>query len=708
MKVTSLKTKILTVVLLSTFISFVILGFYNTTSSYTSQYNLVKQKELDIAGNSSKFVDTYIQSKIDILEAIVDELQNVTIKSDNEQVLDKLMLAKKAGKFVDVYIGFEDTGSLVLSNKEILSIKKDNYDARTRPWYKDAVSTNKSGVSNPYVDVSTKKLVVSVYTPLVQNGKLLGVVGSDIFIDTIVDTILNVDLPGVGIAYLANSENKIIIHKNKELLNKQDTLLPQILSKEKINFASASRDDIEKLAAYSTIDTTNWKVVIEVEKDSIYEKINANVLKEIILYVSLLLIIVLFIFYSLLKVLAPIKKVEIGLQYFFRYLKGEESTISKLNVKTNDEFGNMAHMIDIEMEAIASSLEKDKELIEEVKEVVTHINRGNLDIKVNKSTTNKSLDELKDILNSMIETIQNNVNKDINPIINQLKEYAELNFVNDIPNANGNVAKGLNSLCNIINEMLQENKENGLELHNSSDVLLTNVDTLNRSSNTTAVSLEETAASIEEITSTVVSNTQRIDEMSGHSQELSQSIKEGQDLANSTVISMDEINEQTQAIADAITVIDQIAFQTNILSLNAAVEAATAGEAGKGFAVVAQEVRNLATRSAEAAKEIKDLVENATSKTNNGKKIADHMIQGYIKLNENISKTTAAIGDISDASKEQKTSIEQINDVINKLDQQTQENASVAAQTHDIAKNTSELASRILETVHQKKFREKA
>jgi len=568
------------------------------------------------------------------------------------------------------------------------------------------VKTRKSGVSNPYVDVSTKKLVVSVYTPLLQDGKLIGVVGSDIFIDTIVDTILNIKIPGIGLAYLVNDENNIIIHKNKELLNKPDALLPQVLTKNKADFNEAVRTDIDKLAAYSTIETTNWKLVVEVEKDSIYEEINNNVLKEIILYIVLLLIIVAFIFFSLLKVLAPIKKVESGLQFFFRYLKGEESNISKLDIKTNDEFGNMASMIDQEMVSVASSLEKDKELIEEVKQVVNHINHGKLNIKVNKSTTNKSLDELKDILNSMIKTIQENVNDDINPIVQQLKEYSNFNFVDTIDNANGNVAKGLNDLCNIINKMLQENKANGLELQQSSDVLLNNVDTLNRSSNTTAVSLEETAASIEEITSTVVSNTNRIAEMTEHSNELSNSINEGQNLATSTVKSMDEINEQTQSIAEAITVIDQIAFQTNILSLNAAVEAATAGEAGKGFAVVAQEVRNLATRSAEAAREIKTLVENATSKTNNGKQIADHMIAGYEKLNENIEKTTRAIKDISDASKEQKTSIEQINDVINKLDQQTQNNASVAAQTHDIAKNTSDLANKILDNVHKKKFRE--
>ena len=167
---------------------------------------------------------------------------------------------------------------------------------------------------------------------------------------------------------------------------------------------------------------------------------------------------------------------------------------------------------------------------------------------------------------------------------------------------------------------------------------------------------------------------------------------------------MEDISTQVNSINEAITIIDQIAFQTNILSLNAAVEAATAGEAGKGFAVVAQEVRNLASRSAEAAREIKAIVENATNKANNGKNIANNMIAGYKELSENISHTTNIIKDIQLASKQQLKGIEQINDAINLLDKQTQQNATVANESHEAAIITDEISKLIVSNANAKEF----
>jgi methyl-accepting chemotaxis protein len=195
--------------------------------------------------------------------------------------------------------------------------------------------------------------------------------------------------------------------------------------------------------------------------------------------------------------------------------------------------------------------------------------------------------------------------------------------------------------------------------------------------------------------------------MASYSQEVNKSVKTGEELAKKTTQAMDEINEQVSAINEAISVIDQIAFQTNILSLNAAVEAATAGEAGKGFAVVAQEVRNLAARSAEAAKEIKDLVESANIKANEGKQISDTMIEGYSSLSKNINNTIELIYAVSSSSKEQQIGISQINESIASLDKQTQENAAIAQNTNNIALQTDTISKQIVTSADEKEFKGK-
>ncbi len=364
----------------------------------------------------------------------------------------------------------------------------------------------------------------------------------------------------------------------------------------------------------------------------------------------------------------------------------------------------MAKIINENVVKTKSLIEQDEALINDVKRVVEKVKEGHLKYKVEKSTQNDALQELKVIFNEMLENIEANVDADINKITKVLDEFTKLDFTHKVENPTGRVSKGLNDLATIINKLLLDNLRNGTTLEENAGSLSANVTSLSKSSNAQAASLEETAAALEEITSTIINTTDNIANMANYSNELKQSIEKGQKLALSTVNSMNEINAQTQSIADAITVIDQIAFQTNILSLNAAVEAATAGEAGKGFAVVAQEVRNLASRSAEAAKEIKDLVETATTKTNLGKKSADDMIAGYDILNENIIKTTETINDIASSSKEQQAGIEQINDAITTLDQGTQQNAAVASQTATIADSTSSMAKAIVDEANEANF----
>ncbi|TLS91439.1 methyl-accepting chemotaxis protein, partial [Aliarcobacter thereius] len=248
------------------------------------------------------------------------------------------------------------------------------------------------------------------------------------------------------------------------------------------------------------------------------------------------------------------------------------------------------------------------------------------------------------------------------------------------------------------------NIENGNLLQENSHTMNRSVENLAAKANSQAASLEETAAALEEITSITKNNTQNAEKMAHLSKDVKESVVLGEGLANKTALSMDEINSKVEAINEAIEVIDQIAFQTNILSLNAAVEAATAGEAGKGFAVVAQEVRNLANRSAEAAREIKSLVENATSKTNEGKKISDEMRNGYNNLNTLIGETITIIQDVSQASREQLQGIEQINDAVSILDRVTQENSVEASNVSNIASQTLKMAQVLVDDARTKKI----
>ncbi|MCK5295096.1 MAG: hypothetical protein KAJ49_10605, partial [Arcobacteraceae bacterium] len=299
-------------------------------------------------------------------------------------------------------------------------------------------------------------------------------------------------------------------------------------------------------------------------------------------------------------------------------------------------------------------------------------------------------------------------------IINEaLIQYGNANFnhkfdLENISGTIGSISFGTKAIGSNVSELLATIMISGEQLSSNIQVLSKSSSSLSASANAQAASLEETAAAIEEISSNIQSSSQNISQMSILSKEVTDSANTGQQLATQTATAMDDINSQVTAISDAITIIDQIAFQTNILSLNAAVEAATAGEAGKGFAVVAQEVRNLASRSAEAANEIKALVDSANSKAASGKNIANEMIGGYSLLSDKIQQNRDMIDMVAQASSEQSKGIAQINDAINIIDANTQENASDATAIDGLAKEITILSNNLIKVSHNATYREEA
>ena len=478
-----------------------------------------------------------------------------------------------------------------------------------------------------------------------------------------------------------------------------------------------TKEIVPKMASSIYISELNWTLVTGIYVDDIEKQMSVlekelNKETNIALFITIISTLVLIILCIIIVLplvnsilLKPINKFQEGLNSFFRYLNRESSTVELIESKSKDELGQMSRILNDNIKKAQKDIEEDRKIISDTVAVLSEFEKGDLSQRLNTNVTNPAFIQLKSVLNKMAGNLENNIEN----VLSILEQYSKYNYLNKVE-TNGltqhllKLANGVNDLSSSITSMLIESKNNGSILGKSSTILLSNVQRLNESSTEAASSLEETAAALEQITSNIRNNTQNIAKMSNLANNVTSSANSGEKLANQTVSSMEEINSQVTSINEAITVIDQIAFQTNILSLNAAVEAATAGEAGRGFAVVAAEVRNLANRSAEAAREIKNIVENATNKANEGKLIANDMINGYDKLNENILHTIELIKNIENSSKEQLSGIEQINYAVVSLDQQTQENATIASQTREIALSTDKIAKTIINNVNNKEF----
>ncbi|QOG12747.1 methyl-accepting chemotaxis protein [Arcobacter sp. FWKO B] len=394
---------------------------------------------------------------------------------------------------------------------------------------------------------------------------------------------------------------------------------------------------------------------------------------------------------------------------FQQFLEFVSFKINKFTPTTNipdDEIGDLIENLNKTAVEFDKNLKDDMRVMGEIVLVTDKVEQGIYKCLIHSDTKNPMIHTLKSTINKMISQISQNMND----LRNTLNHYTHDDFRsrvtidNRIKDEMREILTSVNILGDALAKNAKLNMQNGQTLENNANSMAASVANVAQKANEQAASLEETAAAVEEITSITRNNADNAQKMATLGNTVKSAVSKGQGLATQTASSMDQINKEVNAINEAIAVIDQIAFQTNILSLNAAVEAATAGEAGKGFAVVAGEVRNLASRSAEAAKEIKAIVETATTKANEGKSISDEMIKGYEDLNTHISQTIKIIEDVSNASKEQMLGIEQINDAVTMLDRVTQENASEANNVASIANETLAMAETLVSDAKSKKF----
>jgi methyl-accepting chemotaxis protein len=387
------------------------------------------------------------------------------------------------------------------------------------------------------------------------------------------------------------------------------------------------------------------------------------------------------------------------LEQFENYIKGDLNTLTLSKENVNDKnLQLIAKKIINIAEHISKENGEDLKVFGEVMLVCEKLSDGYTDDSITQKTSNDTLNYVSFSINEAIKNIQASLDA-VTKILHQYEKNDYRNTIDENLFRGGQfkeLLKGINNLQRGITNRVLDSYKIGMTMEHQANILQIEVNKLSNSTHLQATAVKETAVAVEEITENINSNTHAAIEMLESGQILKDSASKSMTLTHLTKNAMDSIDKSTQAVYDAISVISQIAFQTNILSLNAAVEAATAGEAGKGFAVVAQEVRNLANRSADVANTIAALMDELKSETTKGKQSSISMESEFSILNTNINDTLRCLDQIVTASKEQKASITQINQSIQHIDQATQNNASSTQNVNDIAIQTYNVANTLV------------
>ncbi|MFT4161782.1 methyl-accepting chemotaxis protein [Shinella sp.] len=356
-----------------------------------------------------------------------------------------------------------------------------------------------------------------------------------------------------------------------------------------------------------------------------------------------------------------------------------------------DEIGAMARTLDVfranemqmrEMEAQEAALQaQSKDLQSNISIIVAAAAAGDFSRRITKSYEDEDLSRFAGSVNELVENVDRGVSE-VRRVIASLS-HADLtqemagHFQGDFAELQANVNGAMLTLRSTMGGILSTA---GTITGNSRE-LSAAADQLAHRTEQQAASLEETAAALEEITTTVKTSTARAIEASEIVRETKESAEKSGDIVQSAIDAMGRIEQSSQKISQIISVIDEIAFQTNLLALNAGVEAARAGEAGRGFAVVAQEVRELAQRSANAAKEIKALINASAGEVKGGVSLVLSTGDVLSEIKDLVNRVNDHVVSITRAAQEQSAALGEINTAVNQMDQMTQQNAAMVEET---------------------------
>ncbi len=630
---------LVTLFLTSSFLS------YSKAKNKTEELLLHEQEK--ILDNALAFFSKHTKDKLKAVTHLANYIEK--LEGDEPSIIALVKASKDLMGLDSAFVGYEHNGRMLRSN-DMHQYPSDGYDPRVRGWYKDAKAQRKATYGDAYVTV-IKTLSIPFSAPIIKNNKVVAVVGGDSFLDNFSDELLKIGQTRDTSIFLMDTTGKIILHSDEKYRMKESDFSAEILKQynpSKLNQVSISIEGVEKGAMCKSVPENTKYIVCSTVNKSVYKEHSLELLKkELIVSVVFVFVLLLIVYYIVNSSLKPIQEIEKGLVNFFDFLSHKSSSSNRIEISSKDELGAMAQLINKNIAQIEDNLKLERKFIEDVQEFANKIEQGNFTAKVSQETQNPSMEKLREVLIRMSGVLESRFCADGRELIRLLKVYKEQDFTARI-NDDGLVAQGLNALGDEISNMIKTSRTQSEFLKQKAEELANVVTMLNNGTSKQASSLQKSAIAIENMASS----------MSGISHRAGGVIAQGED------------------IKSVITVIRDIAEQTNLLALNAAIEAARAGEHGKGFAVVADEVRHLAERTQKSLSEI--------------------------ETNTNI--LVQSINEVSESIIEQTRAVAQINSSIVQIDTLTKQNVQISSDTNSLTHEVEKMADDILVDVLKRRI----